>query len=177
MTGIAKIGIIKNRSNQLISRFAMMAKSKRHNTIKRILAERQISSYEDLVRALAREGIRVTQATLSRDFSEMGVIRVLTPDGPRYQMDEGEVGRHIDRLLSYEVLSIKRNESLVVIHTLSGRAQGVARYIEQLERPEIIGTLGGYCTVLIIPRSVREVRKVEELIRKAVLNTDRQDEE
>lgn len=151
----------------------MIAKAKRQNLIKEILAERPISSYDELVKALSAEGIRVTQATLSRDFSEMGVIRVMTPDGPRYQMDEGETGRHIDRLLGYEVLAIRRNESMVVIHTLSGRAPGVARYIEQMHRPEIIGTIGGFCTVLVIPRSVRQVKKVESIIRRAVLNVDR----
>lgn len=151
----------------------MIAKAKRQNLIKEILAERPISSYDELVKALSAEGIRVTQATLSRDFSEMGVIRAMTPDGPRYQMDEGETGRHIDRLLGYEVLAIRRNESMVVIHTLSGRAPGVARYIEQMHRPEIIGTIGGFCTVLVIPRSVRQVKKVESIIRRAVLNVDR----
>lgn len=148
----------------------MIAKSKRQNLIKRILSERQISGYEALLRALSADGVRATQATLSRDFSEMGVIRAMTPDGPRYQLDEGETGRHIDRLLGYEVLAIRRNESMVVIHTLAGRAQGVARYIEQMHRPEIIGTLGGYCTVLVIPASVRRVRQVESIIRGAVLS-------
>jgi len=151
----------------------MLAKAKRQNLVKKILAERPISSYDELVRALAATGIRVTQATLSRDFSEMGVIRAITPDGPRYQLDEGETGRHIDRLLGYEVLAIRRNETMVVIHTLSGRAPGVARYIEQMHRPEIIGTIGGFCTVLVIPRSIRQVRKVESIIRQAVLNVDR----
>jgi len=148
----------------------MLAKSKRQNLIKQILAERTISSYDELVKVLADSGTRVTQATLSRDFADMGVIRAMTPDGPRYQLDEGETGRHIDRLLGYEVLAIRRNETMVVIHTLAGRAQGVARYIEQLHRPEIIGTLGGFCTVLVIPSSVRKVKQVESVIRRMVLN-------
>ncbi len=150
----------------------MIAKSKRQNLIKEILAERTISSYEDLMKALAASGIKVTQATLSRDFAEMGVIRSLTPDGPRYQLDEGETGRHIDRLLSYEILAIRRNEAMVVIHTLAGRAQGVARYIEQLNRPEIIGTLGGFCTVLVIPSSLRKVKLVEKIVRDAILKPE-----
>lgn len=150
----------------------MVAKARRQNLIKEILAERPISSYEELVKVLAAEGVRVTQATLSRDFSEMGVIRAMTSDGPRYQMDEGETGRHIDRLLGYEVLAIRRNEAMVVIHTLSGRAPGVARYIEQMHRPEIIGTIGGFCTVLVIPRSIRQVKRVESIIRQAVLNVE-----
>ena len=146
----------------------MAAKIKRQNLIKEILSERLISGYEDLMKTLKGHGVTVTQATLSRDFAEMGVIRAPTPDGPRYVMDEGETGRHIDRLLGFEILSVRHNETMVVIHTLAGRAAGVARYIEQLNRPEIIATLGGYCTVLVVPNSVKNVKRVELLIKQKV---------
>ncbi len=144
----------------------MAVKTKRQNLIKEILRERMIAGYEQLARALAGMGIRATQATLSRDFAELGVVRTVTPDGPRYLIGEDEAGRHIDRLLGFEILSVRHNESLVVIHTLAGRAPGVARYIEQLNRQEIIGTIGGYCTVLVIPDSARHVAAVVGIIQK-----------
>lgn len=147
----------------------MAAKIKRQNVIKDILGERVISGYEQLARALATMGIKATQATLSRDFAEMGVIRTITPDGPRYLIGEDETGKHIDRLLGFEILSVRCNESMVVIHTLAGRALGVARYIEQLNRKEIIGTIGGFCTVLVIPASHKYIDKVVATI-KQVMN-------
>ncbi|HTY08953.1 MAG TPA: arginine repressor [Candidatus Edwardsbacteria bacterium] len=143
----------------------MAAKGKRQNMIKEILRERLIASYGQLARALAVMGIRATQATLSRDFAELGVVRTVTPDGPRYLIGEDEAGRHIDRLLGFEILSVRASESLVVIHTLAGRAAGVARYVEQLNRKEIIGTIGGYCTVLVVPDSDRHVATVAGIIR------------
>jgi transcriptional regulator of arginine metabolism len=146
----------------------MTAKIKRQSVIKDLLSERVISGYGQLSRALAGMGIRATQATLSRDFAEMGVVRTATPDGPRYQLAEDETGKHIDRLLGFEILSVRNNESMVVIHTLAGRAQGVARYIEQLDRKEIIGTIGGFCTVLVIPASTAHVPKVVSIIKQAM---------
>lgn len=146
----------------------MTAKIKRQSVIKEILSERMISGYGQLSRALAGMDIKATQATLSRDFAEMGVVRTVTADGPRYQMAEDETGKHIDRLLGFEILSIRNNESMVVIHTLAGRAQGVARYIEQLDRREIIGTIGGFCTVLVIPASTSQVPKVVSIIKQAI---------
>ena len=144
----------------------MAAKGKRQNMIKEVLRERMIASYGQLARALAGMGVRATQATLSRDFAELGVVRTVTPDGPRYLIGEDEAGRHIDRLLGFEILSVRASESLVVIHTLAGRAPGVARYVEQLNRKEIIATIGGYCTVLVIPDSIKHVAAVAGIVRQ-----------
>ncbi|MCU0607455.1 MAG: arginine repressor [Candidatus Edwardsbacteria bacterium] len=144
----------------------MSAKTRRQNLIKEILSERAISGYDQMVRALRGHGINVTEATLSRDFAELGVVRGATPDGPRYTLSEAEAGRHIDRLLGFEILDVRRNESLVVIHTLAGRAPGVARYIEQLGRKDIIGTIGGFCTVLVVPASRRDIPAITAVIEK-----------
>ncbi len=146
----------------------MSAKIKRQNVIKELLSERVISGYGQLSRALAGMDIKATQATLSRDFAEMGVVRTVTPDGPRYQIAEDESGKHIFKLLGFEVLSVRHNESMVVIHTLAGRAQGVARYVEQLNCKEILATIGGYCTVLVIPTSNAYVSKVTSIIKQAI---------
>ncbi len=144
----------------------MAAKNKRQNLIRELLSERSVSSYGQMIRALRSRGIAATEATLSRDFAELGVVRAATADGPRYALSEAEAGLHIDRLLGFEILDVRSNESLVVIHTLAGRAQGVARYIEQLNRKEIIGTIGGFCTVLLVPASRRDIKTIVTLIQK-----------
>lgn len=144
----------------------MAAKSKRQNLIRELLSERAVASHGQMIRALRGRGVIVTEATLSRDFAELGVVRSATADGPRYTLSEAEAGLHIDRLLGFEILDVRSNESLVVIHTLAGRAQGVARYVEQLGRREIIGTIGGFCTVLVIPASRRDIPGISALIRQ-----------
>lgn len=145
---------------------AVAAKARRQNLIRELLSERAMASYGQMIQTLRSHGIAVTEATLSRDFAELGVVRNATAGGPRYTLSETEAGLHIDRLLGFEILDVRNNESLVVIHTLAGRAQGVARYIEQLNHHEIIGTIGGFCTVLVIPAARRDIPRIVALIRQ-----------
>lgn len=144
----------------------MSAKLKRLNRIKELLNSKSISSHEGLVKLLSNEGIQVTQATLSRDFAELGVIRTFTENGTRYILDSHESGKQIAKLIGFEILSVEHNESLVVIRTLAGRAQGIAHFIDRLNNPEILGTVGGDDTVLIIPSSQRSIQNLINLIKK-----------
>ncbi|MGE5458416.1 MAG: arginine repressor [Methanococcaceae archaeon] len=143
----------------------MSAKLKRQNKIKEVLNSKHISNHDDMIKILSNDGIYITQATLSRDFAEMGVIRTFTDLGTRYILNQYESGKQIARLIGFEILSVDYNESMVVIRTLAGRAQGVAHYIDRLNKPEIIGTVGGDDTVLIIPNSHSNVQRVVALIK------------
>lgn len=147
----------------------MTIKSRRQNKIKEILNLRFISNHDELIKLLNRDGISVTQATLSRDFAELGVIRTFTDSGPRYIFNAEESGRQIAKLIGFEILSVEHNESLVLIRTLAGRAQGVAHYIDRLNKPEIMGTVGGDDTVLVIPNIHNNITKVVSLIRQMML--------
>jgi transcriptional regulator of arginine metabolism len=135
----------------------MSAKLKRQNLIKEILNTRIISNHEVILKLLHAEGIKTTQATLSRDFAELGVIRVITDLGPRYILDANEAGKKIAELVGFEILNVQNNESLIVIRTLAGRAQGVAHYIDRLNKVEILGTVGGDDTVLVIPNKTDNI--------------------
>lgn len=144
----------------------MSAKLKRLNRIKELLNVKNISSHEGLVGLLGEEGIQVTQATLSRDFAELGVIRTFTERGPRYILDAHESGKQIAKLIGFEILSVEHNESLIVIRTLAGRAQGIAHFVDRLNNPEILGTVGGDDTVLLIPSSQKSIPNLVALIKK-----------
>ncbi len=124
-----------------------------------------VSSQDDLQRALKKAGFDVNQATLSRDLTEMGIGRVATGEGPRYTFyDEGEDSR-VRALLSYEVRGIYSNESMIVLKTLSGRAQGVAELIDSLESPFILGTIAGDNTIFIAPRAERYLKRLMSELR------------
>ena len=138
----------------------MSSKLKRQNIIKEILSSRSVSSHEELVSILEEEDIQITQATLSRDFADMGVVRIFTENGPRYVLNPEESGRQIIKLVGLEIVNIQHNESLIVVRTLAGRAQGVAHYIDRLNRKEIIGTVAGDDTVLIIPNSHDNIKHI-----------------
>ncbi len=147
----------------------MSAKLKRLNRIKEILNGKNISSHESLVKLLSDEGIQVTQATLSRDFAELGVIRTITEYGPRYILDAHESGKQIAKLIGFEIISVDNNESMVLIRTLAGRAQGIAHFIDRLNNPEILGTVGGDDTVLVIPSSHKHIPNIVALIKKMMI--------
>lgn len=147
----------------------MPAKLLRQNRIKKILNDRMISSQEQLVKLLRNDGIKVTQATLSRDFAELGVVRTFSELGIRYVLNAEESGRQISKLIGFEIISVEYNESLVVIRTLAGRAQGVAHYIDRLNREDILGTIAGDDTVLVIPSSVQKVAQVVAFIRDMMI--------
>ena len=144
----------------------MLNKIYRQNKIKEILRDQVISNQDDLVKFLSEEGIEVTQATLSRDFQELGVVRTSTADGSRYTLNVEEAGNQIRKLISFEILSVEFNEMLVIVRTLAGRAQGVAHYIDKLNSKLMLGTIAGDDTIMIVPVSVKNIGEIVELINK-----------
>jgi transcriptional regulator of arginine metabolism len=144
----------------------MSAKLRRQNKIKEILNFRFISSHEDLLKVLHKENVEATQATLSRDFAELGIIRTFTDKGPRYILNPDESGKQIAKLVGFEIINVECNESLILIRTLAGRAQGVAHYIDRLNKQEILGTVGGDDTVLVIPGSASQLPKIVSMIKQ-----------
>lgn len=149
----------------------MAAKLKRQQLIKTYLTTRLISSQEQLIQLLKGEGVYITQATLSRDFADLGVVRTFGEYGVRYELSAEEAGIQISRLVGMEMLSVSSNENMVVIRTLAGRAQGVAHYIDRLNEKFILGTIGGDDTVLVIPDSAESIQKVVDFV-KAKMNSN-----
>jgi len=143
----------------------MASKIQRQNRLKQILNSYIITNQDQLLNLLRNEGTKVTQATLSRDFADLGVIRKKTEFGIQYVLNPDESGKQIARLIGYEILTVQHNESQIVLRTLSGRAQGVAHYIDRLNNDDILGTVGGDDTVLVIPNSTEKVPALLILIR------------
>ena len=151
-----------------------MSKTKRQFTIKQIVTDSEITSQEELAEVLAKAGFDVNQATLSRDLREMGIVRLPTPSGSRYSFVTDSDDIRLRALLGYEVRSITSNESLVIVKTLAGRAQGVAELIDSMKHPDILATLAGDNTIFIAPLSVRSIDKVVAALREFI-TTDQKD--
>ena len=148
---------------------SVMNKQSRQFRIKEIVTKNRIASQDDLVVALKRSGTDVTQATLSRDLKEMGVSRINSAEGPRYAiLGDGEETR-LKTLLGYEIEEISHNESLIVIKTLPGRAQGVAELIDSLKSPNILATLAGDNTIFVAPTNVKKVAQIAKMIREMIV--------
>ena len=142
------------------------SKSARHEAIRRLLESERIGTQEDLCRALAREGVRVTQATLSRDLQQLGALRVSQPEGTVYGLPE-PAARGTARLpeLSDLVTSVAENDSLVVVRTRAGAASAVALAIDTARLPECLGTLAGDDTIFATPVRGVPVRKLSRKLR------------
>jgi transcriptional regulator of arginine metabolism len=146
-----------------------MNKVNRQIAIKQIVSEQPIGSQEELCDALHKSGFEITQATLSRDLKELGVVRVNTPEGLRYVLNPLNEERRLQSFIGYEVEQISANESLVVVKTLPGRAQGVAEIIDSLHNPLILGTLAGDNTIFITPTSVGNMDELVRVLRRLTM--------
>ena len=143
-----------------------MNKVNRQIAIKQIISEQAIGSQEELCSALHKSGFEITQASLSRDLRELGIVRINTPEGLRYVLNPLNEERRLQSFIGYEVEQISANESLVVIKTLPGRAQGVAEIIDSLHNTLILGTIAGDNTIFVTPTSVGKMDELVKLLRR-----------
>ncbi len=142
-----------------------LTKQQRQLLIREIITSKRVASQEELSRILRQSEIDVTQATLSRDLREMRIIRSPEDDGFRYVLPEVAEGRKIRRVVHEEIVQILANESIVVIKTLPGRAAGVGVFIDHLKDSNILGTVAGNDTVLIVPTSIKKIKEVMGALR------------
>lgn len=140
-------------------------KQQRQLKIKEIITTQRISSQEDLLEKLSLEGFETTQATLSRDLHELGIVRVSDDVGFRYIFHTEENPLAMRDLISTEIINVLHNESTVVIKTLPGRASGVANFFDRLSNTHIIGTVAGDDCIIIIPDSHANIYTLVDEIR------------
>ncbi len=142
-----------------------MNKNERHLALKELITRRRISTQDELVRLLRQGGFSVTQATLSRDMQELRIARVHSPDGAYYALSPEQEEQRLQSYLALEIETIDHNESLIVIRTLPGRAQGVAELIDAMRHTDILGTLAGDNTIFITPRSRKKIPRIVRMLR------------
>lgn len=139
-------------------------KSVRHDLILDIIDKKDIETQEELAAELKARGVKVTQATVSRDIKELRLLKVLAENGGyKYstaeRAEKGMSERFI-RILAESVMSIESAVNLIVIKTISASAQAAAEAIDSLKWPELLGTIAGDNTILVIARSEEAVETV-----------------
>lgn len=122
--------------------------TRRREAVARIIRTHRIGTQEELLTALEDAGEHATQATLSRDLARLGARRVSRPDGAFY-----ELGPESDplALLRGQIASVACNASLVVIRTVPGSANAIARAVDLAQIPEVLGTIAGDDTIFVAP--------------------------
>lgn len=132
-----------------------MARSQRQMKILELIVKQDIDKQDELARLLNEEGIKVTQATVSRDIKEMGLVKVLAADGKHYkyttqQVREEKTFDKYHRLFKNAVLSIEASENIIVIKTEVGGASSAAALIDRLNFENVLGTVSGDDTIFVV---------------------------
>ena len=139
-------------------------KANRQALIREIVENQVIQTQEELAEILRARGMVVTQATVSRDIKEMHLLKVLSEGGVyRYAtMDKGEQGvsDRLIRMLADSVLDVASANNLIVVRTLPGSAHVAGEALDSLKWPEVLGTIAGDNTILVIVRPNDEVESV-----------------
>lgn len=143
-----------------------MSKRTRQNTLLEIIEQQPYRNQEELRRALVRRGFDVTQATLSRDIHELGLVK--TSDG--YALQEGDQAAEpalppAIRLVREFVQEVREAQNLLVLKTAPGSAQPVAAALDAEGWSEVVGTVAGDDTILIISQSRKTAQKMAARIR------------
>ena len=143
-----------------------MSKLSRHAEIRGLVADSEIGSQDELRRKLFRLGHRVTQATLSRDIHELGLLK--TPEG--YRLPQGEDAElalpSIERLIQTFVYEVRTALNQVVIKTSAGSAQPVSAAIDAEEWDGVVGTIGGDDTILAVTTDSRAAERLAQRLRQ-----------
>jgi len=143
-----------------------ITKAARHRRIVELLSRTRVHSQTELAGLLGSDGLAVTQATLSRDLDELGAVRIRAADGalvyavpaeggdrsPRVASEPAATNSRLARVAAELLVSAQSSANLVVLRTPPGAAQFFASAVDAAELPDVLGTIGGDDTVLLITR-------------------------
>ena len=142
-------------------------KARRHVKIQEIIAEETVHTQEELADKLRLAGFEVTQATVSRDIKEMGLIKIPSSDDDyRYAVPNNfQAVNQIERLkrmLRETMISINDAENLIVIRTIPGNAPALAATLDNCSFREVLGSVAGDDTILLVVKPREAVPEVIE---------------
>jgi transcriptional regulator of arginine metabolism len=147
----------------------MMNKKERHALIKKVITQNEIKTQEQLVEELAKNGLEITQATISRDIRELNLAKYPAKSGgTRYGFVSDY--KYLDTIklrkkLEDALVSIERVEYFVILKTLPGHAQTIGAVLDELDWEEKAGTICGNDTSLIICKTKEQAKVVENRLK------------
>ena len=142
-------------------------KARRQMKVQEIISREIVRTQEELADKLRLAGFEVTQATVSRDIKEMGLIKVpCASDDYRYavsaEVPPSNLYDRLKRLMRETVVSINDSENLIVIRTIPGNAHALAAVLDKSNWEEVIGTVAGDDTILLVIKAKEVVSLVLE---------------
>lgn len=141
-----------------------MSRSERHLKIIELVTKYDINTQEELVNKLKSVNYNVTQATASRDIKELGLVKVMTEDrNYKYSYSKPEQNQASGMMLNLfkeTVLSIEAAQNLIVVKCITAGASASAAMIDKMNIPDIVGTIAGDDTILIVVNNMLSVKGV-----------------
>lgn len=143
----------------------------RQHLLRKIITEQGIGNQHKLFDELKKHGIDTTQATISRDLQEMGFFKVrIKPGEYKYELleraSEGMIWDRLRVLFHNFVTDVKGTKNLILIKTTPGNAQGIASLIDGVTRSEILGTVAGDDTILVVIDTDKNRERIEKELRQ-----------
>ena len=133
----------------------MTSKSQRQHLVERLLAERSVGDHGELVELLAAEGVEASQASVSRDLDELGAVKLRAGGRTGYPIPDIATQRTVPRetlrrVCGDWVVGVEDSDNLVVLTTPPGSAHVVASAIDRSDSSDVIGTVAGDDTILVV---------------------------
>ncbi|MCH5210727.1 MAG: arginine repressor [Oscillospiraceae bacterium] len=144
-------------------------KYKRQGQILKIIQEQNIKTHEQLIGELNKSGFNVTQATVSRDIKELGLVKIPLPDGGSIYSSSNDISGELDRrinMITDTVRSVEYAMNNVVVKTYPGMASAVAASVDASMRGDFLGSIAGDDTLLIITASEEKSAQISEKLMK-----------
>ena len=149
-----------------------MIKSDRQQKITELITEYNISTQTELTSKLIEQGFDVTQATISRDLQEMRVIKTLLPDGTyKYTPSGGgeiKINDKLQTVFEQCLISVDYAINIVVLKTMSGAAQAVGYALDSFTWEEIVGSIAGDDTIMIVVRNEKSAKQLVSKLAKYI---------
>ena len=157
----------------------MKKKANRLDAIKMIISSKDVSSQEELLQALSKEGFELTQATLSRDLKQLKVAKAASMNGkyvyvlPNNIMYKRSTDQSAGEMLRNNgFISLQFSGNIAVIRTRPGYASSMAYDIDNNEFSEILGTIAGDATIMLVLREGVATSKVRQLLSLIIPNIE-----
>ncbi len=150
-----------------------LSKAERQRLVSSLVERMRLGTQQELLVALAGAGCRVTQATVSRDIRELGLVKTHDPLGgmryvPRNREQRADPRKTLETLLRQFGRQATSAENIVVVQSEIGSAPAIARALDRLEHPLVLGTLAGDDTCLVVARDAKGARRVAKELLAAI---------
>jgi transcriptional regulator of arginine metabolism len=152
-----------------------MARSVRQSKILELISTQEIETQDDLVNRLREANFDITQATISRDIKELGLIKILSAESGKYKYalvnsEEQAVSNKYISIFREAVISIRTAQNLVVLKTIRGMANSICGLIDKLNLNSVLGAVAGDDTVMIILPSNEDAEQINKVVNDLMSN-------